>query len=803
VSERGAERKRGLPFRGFLLVLVTITGAVVLALEILGTRVIGTYYGSSLHVWAALLSVTLVCLALGYAIGGRIADRVPHLWVLCLFLIAAGCAVLLVPLLTGILAPLGRLLGLAWGAIASALFIFFLPLTLLAMSSPYIIRLQTRSVDGVGTISGMVYALSTVGSVAGVLAVSFLMIPVLGTQGSLRLCAGVTIGLGAVGMAICWGVRGSPFVALILLPCLIPSAGQALPGELYHTESPYGDLRVIERDEPGRGIYRMLMVNGIMQTGMPMDIDLVGSGSLLKSDSYYLELLPYFYPDLAAGRQGILIGLAGGMFARVMELYPLDLTAVEIDLKVAELARIYFGYQGEIYFPSGARHHVDVSRFPDRGPSASNTGPVRPAPPAPDERAGPGDELESQSAYQGRAVIQDGRQYLITHPQRADFIVLDAYNSDTIPFHLITREFFELAKSRLKSDGILAINYIGRPEEDFVTDSLFRTLAEVFGSGKLIAYRTRDDRTVVQVLTVFAFLGTMELMPAWAESGFGGVDPLSYELSQHTEDTNRSGGIIITDDLNPIDRARVRTALEWREQTMELMRQGGHPRPVGRRSGSLEGAACPNGRGCGDTRTRTPVPFARSVANPPLRAPQVSPEPELTPQSDDTTSTGRRAARGTRFAPRLRSATDAASFPDRSTPTGQNRTWRALAACGRTRVAGEPRLQIGHARPNTSAGLQQSDLCNGLLAAETEPGKVAQCRTSRKWMRPTRIDHAGRADQPPSGGIRTMHHPVGCYRNPTCYPAMDSSYPYAMLCRQGSQAAAHIDRKGLLPILRP
>ena len=55
--------------RGFLLVLVTVTGATVLALEILGTRVIGTHYGSSLYVWAALLSVTLVCLAMGYAIG--------------------------------------------------------------------------------------------------------------------------------------------------------------------------------------------------------------------------------------------------------------------------------------------------------------------------------------------------------------------------------------------------------------------------------------------------------------------------------------------------------------------------------------------------------------------------------------------------------------------------------------------------------------------------------------------------------------------------------------------------------------
>jgi len=546
--------------RGFLLVLVTITGATVLALEVLGTRVIGTHYGSSLYVWAALLTVTMVCLAIGYAVGGRLADRVPRAWMLLVLVMLAGGSVLLVGPLTAVLVPLGDRLGLAWGAIASAAIIFFLPLTLLAMAGPFVIRLLARRVNRVGATSGAVYALSTVGSVAGVLAVSLWLIPTVGTRTSLLICSGTLIAVGAAGLVATWRAKALPLLLLSAGPWLLPAPAPLAAGELFHTESAYGDLRVIQRDKGGRGPHRMLMVNGIMQTGMPMDIDLVSAGAILQSDSYYLELLPYFHGDLGDGRRGVLIGLAGGMFPRVMEFYKIDWTAVEIDLKVAEIAKAYFDYRGEIYAPGGRRHEVDLSRFPHRA------APVIAGHEGHDHRGDPGD-------YRGRAIIQDGRAYLAGMTDPVDFVVLDAYNSDTIPFHLITREFFELLRSRLTADGVLAINYIGRPGADFVTDSLFRTLADVFGPDRLLAYRTTDDETAVQVIIVFAFRKPMELLPLWRQDVYaGGADRLSYELARRRVDTDGAGGTVITDDLNPIDLARTRTALEWRRRTMDLMK---------------------------------------------------------------------------------------------------------------------------------------------------------------------------------------------------------------------------------------
>jgi len=557
--------KRGALTRWYLLTLVTLTGAVVLALEVLGTRVIGTHYGSSLYVWKALLSVTLICLAAGYAIGGRLADRIPAAWMLCVLVMVAGGTILLVPVLSAVLAPLDSLLGLRWGAIASALVIFVLPLTILAMAGPYVIRLRARSVAGVGRTSGVVYAVSTIGSVAGVLMVSLWMIPTLGTRTSLWVCATFLVGWGAVGLAVVTRGRGAAVLLLAVLPPAIAAArAPRLEGELVHTESAFGDLRVVQREVPGRGLYRMLLMNGIMQTGMPLDIDLVSRGSILLSDDYYLELLPYYHADLAAGRRGLLIGLAGGMFPRVMEFYDLDWTAVEIDVKVAELAKAYFGYRGEIHDPDGTTHEVDLSRFPDRE-----------SPVLVEHEAETGHTHAPEDPYRGRAIIQDGRRYLLKTTETFDFIVLDAYSSDVIPFHLITREFFTLVRNRLAADGILAINYIGPPGEDFVTDSLFRTLADVFGRDLVHAYRTRDDETAVQVITVLAFRQAMDLLPLWQEDAFdASVDRLSYDLSRRRLDTNRPGGTVITDDLNPIDLARAKAALDWRRQTLDLLREG-------------------------------------------------------------------------------------------------------------------------------------------------------------------------------------------------------------------------------------
>jgi len=550
--------------RYYPLAFVTVTGGVVMGLEILGTRVIGTVYGSSLFVWGALLTTTLVCLAVGYAIGGIVADLWPHDWLLYLLTILAGGACLAIPAMQGILQPCFRRFGARGGALVSAFAIFAGPLTMLGLASPFVIRLLARSLKTTGRTAGAVFALSTAGSVAGTLLTSFYLIPELGTRWSLAAQAGAMIFVGGVGLAVRLGARFLPLAALAAAAWPIGGGGPVATDEvLFRTESPYGRMAIVQ---PAASGYRMLFVNGIMQTGMPLDIAHRDRTSLLRTDSYYLELLPYFHQDPDEPRTCLLIGLAGGCFARVMELYPIDLTAVEIDVKVAELAKAYFGYRDRVYYSDGREHVIEVNRFPNRR-IADGHAAAGPEAAAEDRPA----DSRSDEPYRGRAIIEDGRLFLCSCGKRYDFIVLDAYNSDTIPFHLITREMFTAAREHLSDDGILAINYIGPPRRDMVTDSLARTLADVFGADRVVAYRSTDDPEAVQVIYFFAFRGRPRqpsLPPSRWSPDVGDVDPLAYDLLTRRLDIPTSVGAVITDEHNPIDVARIKTALIWRSQTL-------------------------------------------------------------------------------------------------------------------------------------------------------------------------------------------------------------------------------------------
>ncbi len=171
------------PDRGHLVLYgtVTITGAAVMILELLGTRIIGPFYGVSLYVWSSLIAVTLIALALGYFLGGMLADRYPAVRLTHVILVSAITTVI-IPFLSGPVLRATDSFGLRAGAFASALLLFTLPLTALAMVGPYVIKRATRDLSGVGTVAGSVYAISTVGSVAGTLLLGFFLLPMFGTR---------------------------------------------------------------------------------------------------------------------------------------------------------------------------------------------------------------------------------------------------------------------------------------------------------------------------------------------------------------------------------------------------------------------------------------------------------------------------------------------------------------------------------------------------------------------------------------------------------------------------------------------
>jgi len=157
-----------------------------MVLEIIGARYLAKDFGSSFYVWISQIGVILIALALGYFVGGTLADRYRRVSFLAALLAPAGLITLLIPnfasrLIDAIILrhPTDRNVPAVWQkldpVIGSSL-IFLLPCFVLATLSPYMIRLTTKKLAHVGRISGLIIAASTVGSIAGVFVSGYLLI---------------------------------------------------------------------------------------------------------------------------------------------------------------------------------------------------------------------------------------------------------------------------------------------------------------------------------------------------------------------------------------------------------------------------------------------------------------------------------------------------------------------------------------------------------------------------------------------------------------------------------------------------
>lgn len=181
-------------------------GAVVMGFEMLGSRYLNPYFGGTILTWAALISTVLAALMAGYFVGGALADRHPSPRVLALLILpAAGYMAALPhvvePLLLGILETVGD--GIAGLLLASSV-LALPPLLALGMVSPYAVRLLIVSAEQAGRTSGLVYAVSTLGSIVGTLVTAFVLVPNFGSRWVTNLFAACIVLSCASLMAVSW-----------------------------------------------------------------------------------------------------------------------------------------------------------------------------------------------------------------------------------------------------------------------------------------------------------------------------------------------------------------------------------------------------------------------------------------------------------------------------------------------------------------------------------------------------------------------------------------------------------------------
>jgi predicted membrane-bound spermidine synthase len=190
---------------GVVELVVFVAGLSTLGAEIAAARLVAPAFGASTVVWANTIAVVLVALAGGYWIGGRLADRHPHMRGLALAALLGAALIALIPLLA---IPL---LGVTEDSLAelpgSALVLLVLvapPVLVLGALSPWAIRLRVRSVAGAGDVTGRLYALSTAGGLVGNFAAALALIPWAGTRWTFLICAAL---LAAVSAPVAWSSR--------------------------------------------------------------------------------------------------------------------------------------------------------------------------------------------------------------------------------------------------------------------------------------------------------------------------------------------------------------------------------------------------------------------------------------------------------------------------------------------------------------------------------------------------------------------------------------------------------------------
>jgi spermidine synthase len=479
-----------------------------LGVEFGASRLLAPYFGTSLYVWGVLIGLVLVYLSAGYMIGGRLADRNPRDELLFQLTAWAGLWIGLIPLASYPILQLSQRgfaslsAGLVGGTLVAVLLLFAVPVILLGCVSPFAIRLLLKDVQTGGNTAGAVYALSTAGSILGTFLPVFWFIPSYGTRPTL---VGFSLALLGLSLAGLWPLPRKRFyaafaVAVLLAWFLLP-AGIKPPQVgrlLYEKESAYHYIQVVQdgsRTElilnEGEAIHSIYDSQSLT-TGGPWDYFLLAA-------SFRAAQAREPRPATVA-----ILGLAGGTAARQYHAAygdQVDQTGVEIDPDILDAGRRYF--------------HLDEAK-------------VHP-------------------------VVADARYWLATQGGNYDVIVMDAYRQPYIPFHLTTRQFFELTRTHLNPGGVAVVN-AGRTVKDYrLVEALASTMA---GSGFSNVYLVDVPRYTNTV--IYATTEPTSLDDVLHNLGLA-TEPLVKEVaaSAESEGNLRASdyhGQVFTDDLAPVER---------------------------------------------------------------------------------------------------------------------------------------------------------------------------------------------------------------------------------------------------------
>ena len=476
-------------------ITVFLCGALGMVLELVAARILSPYVGSSNLIWTTIIGIMLTSMSIGYWLGGKIADKRPDINLLSFFILIGAFFTSIIPILeTALVKPLSEVMNeLVVIAIICSTIVFGIPSFILAMVSPFAVKLEDKNHEEIGKTSGKISSLSTIGSIVGTFVAGFLLIPNLGVR-TLILIITITLFILSFIMFNNKNVKYSITMVLCLIALIgLNYYGKVLfeknnPDIIKDVDSQYSRIW-IKNQSVGDVNYKTMEVDTGLESYINKDTNEMGAKYL-----YYYDLFDYYNKD---AKSTLMIGGAAYTYPTyyLNKYQDKTIDVAEIDEKMTELA---------------------IDEF----------------------------DLDIENPRL-KIYTQDGRSFLNNTKNKYDTILIDAFKGLNAPFELTTYEALVKAKNALNDNGMVITNIISSLEgkdEDFIKYE-YSTYKEVFEDVKL--FKVRDiEKTESQNLILIGFKNGKNINEEKYEQY---KNLLEMEITDFT--SNRE---IVTDHFAPI-----------------------------------------------------------------------------------------------------------------------------------------------------------------------------------------------------------------------------------------------------------
>ncbi|MXY21073.1 MAG: hypothetical protein F4Y49_07025 [Dehalococcoidia bacterium] len=484
-------------------IIVFTASACTLIIEIVAGRILAPTIGVSLYTWTSIIGIVLAGISLGNYLGGRIADRYPHPKTLGIILLASGVSSIAILPIDTFASDAFLGLPIIPRIVLLTTTLFIVPAVILGMVSPVVIKLRLSDLNQTGNIVGKIYAISTAGSILGTFLTGFVLVQLLGTRLVILIVSLILVAMAVIfgNLTRAWKINA----ALGILALVVLAAGvwtDSLDNDCVR-ESNYYCIKVRARDIGDREV-RILYLDALLHSYVDIKDPLFLHYSYEKVFGDVASEVAHRNPNM----DSLFIGGGGYTMPRFLEvMFPsVSVEVVEIDPEVTEVATEYLALP-------------------------LNTSII--------------------------TYTEDARTKLQELPKgKYEFIVGDAFNDVSVPYHLTTLEFNEMVYGLLAEDGVYAINIVDKMHSGRFLRSVVATLQQTFPYVYVMRDNTSwesDDRYTFVVTASRRPIEVQELASANRDLDRGAIVTHFMPDAEFARWLDGGRFSILTDDFVPVD----------------------------------------------------------------------------------------------------------------------------------------------------------------------------------------------------------------------------------------------------------